>query len=570
MYLRSYVFLVLILSATHPARAQYVAHTFIGILGNDEFGSPTTMNRDAGVIRTFGTQGIGLSWDNAFGASFYLQKPQFFSEKFGLSLLGGYSSSSGEFKSNYIQAPTAVKDFRVISKTKKIGIETFATFSFSPKFFIGGGVWGNYRLKNDITQHLEGIDPPRGDTIIASGEAISTSKFHYGIPLILGGRFPASDLISFNIETYGKIDLGEIFRGYAKQALSSGIRLGVSFSIDTISVPAPPLPIPETAVLLTSVHFTTNGKSIKTIIAHPMDTISTFYHMLPSRIYFETGRDLLRSSSFLDIIGKRMHDMSESELQISSSSLNAESDERAIKRALHIEEYLDSAWEIPRSRIRISTIHTQERSYCELSDNSKILSPVTDEITQRSLAVSSISLSRFISSQAGIRLWRASIRDDNKVIARFSSEDSLSADDPVLTLPDNDKVLFAELHVTDNLGQTHEAFDTLEIRLANDETPLYLRKDVFLLLPDSSENSKKWIVPLQEKISQIISEKSIVCFQPLRQEDAQFIQSIAGKFLSELKLNPVAKVEIITVPYKVGTSDLWKNVENAFVVTIIN
>jgi hypothetical protein len=546
--------------------------TYFGILGNYEFGSPTTMNRDAGVIQTFGTQGTGTSWDNTFGASVFLQKTQFFSEKIGLSLLAGYSSSSGEFHSDYFQDLGAIKDFRVISKTGKFGLEGFISYALSSNFFAGVGLWGNYRMKNDITQQLEVISPLTHDTIIATGSSISTSKFHYGIPVILGGRFPLTNVSSINAEVYGRVDLTEALRGHAGEALSIGIRLGVSFSIDPAALAAPPSTfVSENASLFASIHFTTNGKSIKSITARIVDTTSTSYQMLPSKVIFEPGSNLLRSQVLLDIIGKRMQDMPESELHISSAYSVYETDELALNRTERIEAYLDTAWKISRTRIKKSVVHSQKLSYCELSDNSKILSPIVNEVTEQSFSVSPISLSRFISSQAGVRSWQGTIRDENNIIAQFSSEDSVSGDNPVQTLPVKDKILYTKLHVTDNYGQIREASDTLIIKVANVEAHPITFRYIFLLLPDSSENSIKWMVPLEEKISQLVSEKSVVRFQPLFPEGSKSIQLIAGRLLSALQLNPAAKIEIITAVQETWKNyPLWKDEKEAFIITISN
>ncbi|MDP4220520.1 MAG: hypothetical protein Q8916_14280 [Bacteroidota bacterium] len=573
-----------------PLRAQDRPHTYLGILGSYQYGSPTALNRDLGVIQTFGANGAGLSWDNAFSAGIYLQMPRLFSSQFGLSIRAGYLTSSGVFKSNYFETIGAVKDFRIISNTEKIECEVTASYALSSKFFVATGLWGNYRIKNDISQHLESIDPPGKDTIISSGDAISTSAFHYGIPLIIGGRFPLSNLFSVNTEAFASVDLGELARGFAKQSLSAGIRIGFSIATDAPQPAQAPHDLGVPA-LTTSVHFTTNGRSIRSVIAHSVDTITTSYEMLPAVITLQSGSADLPSGlhavshpfqfdltsveagsaryELLNIIGKRMQEMPESSLTIIA--------EPAERLAGAIEQYLRNTWQIQGARIK----HSSERGSsgsCILSDNGKLLSPVVREVSERTLSIPPIGLSRFISSEAGVRSWNATIRDGEKVIVHFSGEDSSAEDEMVRTLQlgSNDagkKLLIADLHVTDVHGSVKQAFDTLEVRLPLlTENPIIVRKDIFVLLADSTANSLAWITPLKEKITRIICRRSIIRIQPFSASALGSIRQLAGKFLSELKLaeEPESKIEIISTPFLNSKQDTTSSsFESAFVVTIV-
>jgi len=593
-----WAFTVLCFFVSLSAKAQDSAHTHFGIFGSYQYGSPVAMNRDAGVINVFDTRGIGISWDNRFGVGAELQTPQLFSPALGLSIHAQYIEGTGEFKSS-----SGTTNFQIFSKHSEIALEPSLTYIITSKLFLGLGFGVNYRVNNDITQHIQ--TSVGQDTIIASGESISTSKFHYDIPAFIGARFPLSDLFSLNTEAIARIDIGEMLRGYAKQALSIELRFGISITTDpphNNRVPEPqnimPAPSPQ-AQLSASVHFTTNEKSIRQITAQNIDTTFRQYLMLPSVLYYannEKGLPLAgdmhtlsleeigkRSANetyknILPIIGSRMNDFPESKLTLSSAPLPQESEDITDQRIQQITSYLKNTWKIPETRIKIKYLRSNTSlPFIEFTDDSKILSPLITEHKERGLAVAPLGLSRFISSEAGVRSWFVKVTDGSHTVAEFSSEDSLAGRSPITTLSSDEhglsKRIIATFHVTDNNGQSRDAFDTLLVILGSATNAENVTKEVFVLLQDSSQNSLAWINPLREKISQSITPASRILFQPLFSSGKQSIHTTAGQFLSNqtlsIKFSP--HIEITGIPFlnSVEVQSLGQ-LQNAFVITIIN
>jgi hypothetical protein len=615
-------FLILCLFICLPyCWAQDSAPNSIGLTGNYQFGAPTSINRSLGALETFGSDGKGISWDNGFGLGLYLHMPEVFSSRLGYSARAVFISGSGQFTSNNFTVTNAatsqlqVEDFKVFTKYNSVEGEFLTTYSLSSLFYTGLGIFGNFRIKTATLEQNEIISPASAlfanqqkiDTI-PPGSNITTAKFHFGIPLLIGASFRLSRLIQMNIESFAQIDLQEIISGFPKQSANLGLRLSIGFNTRPMQEQQPPPDISPTVLhppLMASIHFTTNDPVVRQVRGQAEDTIFRRYLALPSIMYFDEdsigfpayqhqsdGRDKFDIAALdsispvecynhlLDIIGKRMQGLPNSEMTITSYSIVNEPIELPKARTINIKDYLRKLYGIQDDRFLVRVERTAHpKPYIEFSDNSKLLSPLISEREERSLLIPPIGLPHFISSEAGIKFWSINVMDGSRSVAYFSSEDSLAASQPlsILTLPaanNAETKLIAQLHVLDNTGQSKDVYDSISIIesfLKSTSSPVTQEK--FILFSDSSKNSTVWNNVLVEKISSIIGSASTVQLQPLYGSGSATIHTSAGNFLRSLKLGNQSahQIEIIPLPLLSSTPDRnWKMLDNAVVVTITN
>ena len=403
-----------------------------------------------------------------------------------------------------------------------------------------------------------------------------------------------------NAEAFGRIDLEEVFRGYPKQALSAGIRFGISIMTDPVPDTSS---VQETTGLFTSVHLTTNGKSIKTINAHAADSIKRIYLMLPSTIHFKESNSALSSSlhlltdsrlfsldsldlthpdscysELLNIIGSRMQDFPKSMITITSAYVSSESEGIAQSRIDLVINYLENTWHIASIRIKVKLRLTAGiYPYINFTDVSKILSPLIAEYREHGFEVSSINVSRFISSQAGVKTWSVLVINAGNVLAHYSSDDSSAENQPITMLSANRnegqfKKIITQLHVIDNRGQSKDAFDTLTVTIPSSNTGIDSTvEEIFVILSDSSQNTNQWSTPVREEIMRVIDSKSIVRLQPLTRNNSESIQTIGAHFLSSIaQIKETAKqFEIVNMPYfSTVLNNDWKMLDNAFILFV--
>ncbi|MEP7235709.1 MAG: hypothetical protein ABI778_10475, partial [Ignavibacteriota bacterium] len=550
-----------------PARAQDSAHTYLGIGGSYEYGSPTVMNRGLGGVKTFESDGTGVSWDNSFSGHIVLQMPQLFSEKFGFSFSAGFTKGSGEFKSNYYKPDLladTVMSFRVFTSDVKIDIEPVITLSLSSKFYVSSGLWANYRISEDITEQRFVIEPANAvlenklshDTA-AFGSALSTSKFHYGIPLKFGGRFPISDAISINPEIYSRIDLGETLRGFAASAISAGLSVGVVYDFNhpiarEIEAPKPP-PVP--VIFHASVGFHVNGISVHETSPRAVDTlirrflalplafhiteensISATFHLLSkneAEIFDYTSLDRISPqkcfSELLNVIGKRMREYPPEKILITGTG-----------QSFKVQEYLHEVWGIAKERVAVTVIKSDT---LRIGGSKKICSPLINEWTEERYLLPEVTIDKLISSNNGVRSWDLSLTEGKKILAHYTNADSQPTEEAALADPNidnSDHTLVLKLIASDSLGNVREATDTLHvIPLSELKAHSHIQMENYSILSDSLNDPASWSSLLLERAAKTVTAENIISIRGNKKNAAQ----ITGTKLLELlgKNNTAAK-----------------------------
>jgi outer membrane protein OmpA-like peptidoglycan-associated protein len=140
----------------------------------------------------------------------------------------------------------------------------------------------------------------------------------------------------------------------------------------------------------------------------------------------------------LNILGSRLRANSSAHLSLYGSTSTQESPALVRQRAVAVRSYLQEVWHIDSSRLTIvDGIGPMERSNevtedgradnrrVELaSDMPRILAPVVTEEIERSFNPPILQLHPHIEAEAGVKEWMVAVRQGQKEIGRFSSDQS--------------------------------------------------------------------------------------------------------------------------------------------------
>jgi len=572
------------------ALAQDLSNGRTGIITSYQYSLPTVMNRDPGVIPGFTSAGTGVSSQNTFGIGIQLQLPHFFSTGIGLSSSLLFCAGSGDFNSDIFidssePARTQTEAFHIISHFQYVRFESALSFRLNSTLYCGSGFWAGYRIFNNILEQRTIIGPSNGtfgngqntDTV-TSGEGISTSKFHYGIPLIFGAEFPFSDFI-LTTELFGQTDFEELFRGYLKESLSVGLRIALNLKPGSGLVPTSP---PRVASLQPQVYFTVNEKKTKKIGISSIDTLIRRYTMLLPDIYYEQNQVEIPSAymiltdsseeekftevknpdslycNLLNIIGQRMKQFPAAIITMTSYRLPDESPETGVMRADYLRSYLNRIWSIPKDRLHILVKLTMgNRPFVFLSDNASILSPVTDEWTEHTMAAPPIGVSHFCQSEAGIASWQVTIYSDTTVVSSFSSADSAKGNGSYYEFylkvsGASPAFLVADYTVADRSGQIKTNTDTVWIYQQEKSVKAVSgEKDLYIVpIDDITADSNEWLDILMRNAKSSIMQSSVVRIQPLREKTGEAFINDASELFRRLHISEhgIPKAELIPLP----------------------
>ncbi|MDP4241221.1 MAG: hypothetical protein Q8921_00605 [Bacteroidota bacterium] len=398
------------------------------------FGSPLNVHR--AIINRFGSSGLGTSYAHTFGAGAELDFASLFSHYIGLSLLGQYESSVGEFTSdgytssdNSLSTP-GTQQFHLSSRYGTASLTGLAAYHLSPSVDVGLGSQMGLRVQNALTDWRE-ILTPSGATFtngstrdtVATGSAISSGAFRVAIPAFVGYSVSLGGGIALKTRLFGLADITEILAGYAGESFSAGISVsllfGTSSSNASRNAAIAPKPIQRSVIV----------SSKDSIVAKPVSA------------------DHIHASIHLEINGVTARSATVREVDTL------------------IEEYTvtPGKMHIPKAESRLI----------------------------RSYIVPDLSASRFVESEAGIRGWSVRMTQAGRMLAEYSNLDSTqsNARSAAIELRSSDgkesahpAPIVAELTVTDAHGAVRSVSDSLELVTNVDRVASRIHKQEYLFL----------------------------------------------------------------------------------------
>src|SRR5581483_5172001 len=270
------------------------------------FGAPQDIERSA--VSTLGSNGMGTSYAQTIRAGLEVSIPKIFFRDIGLSLIGTYSWSTGEFtsraypSSDNASAAQSTQEFHLSSRYATASLTALLAYHLSDAWDVGVGAELGYRAQDSLTDWREILSPAgvrfaNGSTrdTVATGTSISSSPLGVTVPVFLGYRIPLGRGISLAGRFFGTADLNEIVAGYAAQSLSAGISFSLLFAKNAAAPtdipivhapPSQPKPSPSqqpatqrpaSAHILAAVHLEINSVAAKTATVREVDTlIETF------------------------------------------------------------------------------------------------------------------------------------------------------------------------------------------------------------------------------------------------------------------------------------------------------
>jgi hypothetical protein len=533
---------------------------FLGPLATYTFGSPVSINRQAGHSELFSTGGKGVSWDNAVSLGARIMLPSLFARGLGFSATANYTVGSGTFKSNEFSLQGYPADFRIVSNYQTAGLQGLATFSLGEKWYVGSGLYMTARTKSDLSQHLELLssDPSvhfangSKDSTIASGEQLGTSRFHYGIPLAIGGRFPLSRTMYLTTEIFSQVDLGEVVRGYAGNAFSAGLSLGLLFDLE----PPPVLAASEAKNgISASVFFIVNGVSARTTASHRIDSPRRRYVVLPAVVGFSgdipaerfrmLGREEVSGfdpssldretvdkcyGELLNIIGKRLRDHPEEQILLASAKP---------ARAEILRQYFLSVWDVAALRVRTVLSATEDVT---ITGSMKILSPLINEWHDEYRETPEITVQKIITSPSGVKEWSLTIADGEKIIAEYSSGTREQAGSNATigerSIDTAEHIFRAHLIATDSLGNKGEASDSIRIVPSySSDAATSMLSETYVLLADSLLSTSSWSSLLLDRLASNATPSQTISIRALDSSGRNGAAEVSKRLLASLQKN---------------------------------
>lgn len=476
------------------------------------FADATAADRGIGVVGTFRLSG-GLIDDIALGIGYrnisatYVETP------------GGAQRLFDPGTAEVIELD---REFRFDAITHYLDIQLQPQFAPFEGLRIGAGIAASLALGGSFMQ-TDVIMGPK-DRSFSDGERVHAMDFGISVsrsPVVLG----LSGSAGYDVPIGGALitpvvqaraNLTSTVREASWQAWSAGV--GVSLRIfhrDTAAPPPPPpppLPDPPVAAIVAegidddgraAAQATISVREVLLIRSTPLVT-SVFFDSavgtLPV-VYSSLNRiqadrfglldvaeldPVLLSYRVLDVVAFRMRNDTAARLHLYGMTSVDEPAELAGTRSRAVKEYLASTWAIDQRRIEIrtgapplatpsqaSSDGRQENRCVSFGSNSPYL--LGSMVTQRLIREFTPPKLRIIpafTAPAGARMWNVSVTKEGTVLSSFNGAGELKpGDDSLLWRLDEHRIdsslgmLVATLLVTDSLGRSARAQDSVELRL---------------------------------------------------------------------------------------------------------
>jgi outer membrane protein OmpA-like peptidoglycan-associated protein len=408
-----------------------------------------------------------------------------------------------------------------------IGIEPMIGYRLGERFSLMGGFRAAFNMTKEYQQQEKiGDDTPRGTfengrriRHESSGEIPGASSMQaalllggsYELPLNASGTMLAAPEILFS---YGLTPVADGL-SWNTHAVRAGIALKYS-PLPTVEpppapvvVPPPPPPPPEKPVLaatIDAVGVSADGTEEKSAKLRVEEFVSTEVRPLLNYIFFGENSDALPQryaridpsatkdftimslygkgtlpvySQLLNIIGQRMAASPNARLRLVGTNSGSEDGglDLSRRRAESVRNYLRDVWGISENRFRIETRNQPEKpsnpAYAEgveenrrveiYADAPEVLATVKTSDTLRQATPPTIRFRTTVESEAGVRSWRITARQDDRLLKEVAAEGppppsldwNLSRDQS--SVPSAPGVISYSLTLHDAAGQTFES-----------------------------------------------------------------------------------------------------------------
>lgn len=401
------------------------------------FGTPLDIERTA--VNTLGSNGLGTSYAHTFGAGVELHFPAIITRSIGLSLIGGYAWSIGEFTSNVfassinsLSAP-GTQQFHLSSRYGTASLTALLAYHLSPKWDAGFGAQMGLRVQDALMEWREVLSPAgagfsNSSTIdtVPTSSSISSNPFRVAVPVFLGYSMPVGNGITLASRLFASADLNEMFAGYAAESFSAGIYFSLLFGHGT----APPRrDVPRTSPSPPHSQHSGEGRAQHVPTILPPNTIPPPAHILAA-VHLEINGVAAKTAS-------------------------------------------------------VREVDTLIETFTALPENIRV--PKAESRLVRSYIVPDLSVSRFVESEEGVRGWKVRISQAGRILSEYSSADSVEQSamsaSVELSGPNGPAPILAEMTVTNVQGTIRSVWDTLS--LLADTTPVASRiqRQSYLFLP---------------------------------------------------------------------------------------
>lgn len=473
-----------------------------------EFGVPLDISRDSGQVNPLDLERTGKSQSHTAWLGGLYRIPHVAE---GLHFKAGvqYGLALGFFNSDvYLDTVDVVRGFgipEIARADKSMQIRSTAHllagsvgFDWQPgdNWQLGFGVWANTLIGRSATRKEILVDSAVnngfffGSTGNRERDLLPQSEvqfdfFRFGPTISSSWRISAGKNLEFRPEVFGKLDVTQA-DALGLRAFSGGIRF--NFILDP-EVPRSNREIvdgnredretPELPKFSADVRITSNGINLDdAITAEPRSVLHRRFETLLPFIEIPAVTDRQRVERLIDILGKRLNE-APATLSLAPTAADPTLPEAAKELAGNITLAAEKARaeQGPQHAAPISIAVQQPVKIRNItssglsitSDQPATLRPFADQWIDSRYQLPPITIERFTDSRAGLRSWNVTVRQGQRMLARYSNLEGstselesglfLSSDRSTTILP-----LFAEMTATDLAGQVITVYDTLEIR----------------------------------------------------------------------------------------------------------
>lgn len=553
VFSRVIAFLLLLFVFPLALAAQFVERSAsLGPTVSYLFSAPTTFDRKEGKINTFGTDGTGNSSDHAISLGLLWNSPAL-DNSLALSLLGEFAVGTNTFTSVAFSSNDTVyvnnqpvlgsnQQFLLNGTYSLVKGSATIDFPLSNNLTIGSGFWVSYRLTNALLQTREILSPTaalfKGDRridTVTQGDAIATSKLHFGIPVSIAKKISIAKHTDLQVELYGQMDLGEALRGFAGQSFGLGLRTALLFDlfskpllvpiIDTVSKVShaevkPELEFPPGLESQPELHFMVSGKEARSVEIQAIDTFRRRTVSLPLRICFEPNSSVLsqyqlgNTSDFtenvferksydeihkamLAVIGNRLSANPASKLVIKGYYANRNTTALIKEQQTSLEKYFVTTWSIASTRIEKKLLHSDSINEVWLESNdAAVIAPLVNSWVDRTYSLPEISIKQNVKADTAIQRWEIVVSQGKQLLGSFSSDqyqrevkDIFTQTIPIAPQVSAFDPLTATLTIHYRTGSSTLLHDTLSLKQLTEDNHRTITEESVILPNQSAEST---------------------------------------------------------------------------------
>ncbi len=475
----------MLLAAVRPLSAQQ--RMLIGPTAEVEYGVPLTVDREPGLVNSFGVSGLGRSYNLTGAAGIRLDATGFLGGSIRSSAALTLALSTGSFTSNPYTVSEAIDTSAVLRETEReFGVYTTLSmlrldlmpmaFEVGGLFDIGVGAWGSYRLNSGFieTERLRGpagIAFPDGTTsrTVLAGEELGAARFRWGVTAAIDRRITSTPSAFITPFATIRLDVQALIEGTGLRRATSG---GIGLALLLDPSPEVPAPIPAAELDTSRQDLPSERLSIR---LHALDSAGGRLPALHIRsagyrhrvqapvaefIGFDQGSATLPSyvemieagetAGFsmislarlepteirrhsLNIIASRLRDEPKGKLTVTGTAGWSEGDGETVtrRRAEAVRGYLTDVWGIQPARVEvvIEAAGKRRAGVGLRSSSPGLLRPAVVEWIVNRLETSPISLVKSVDASDD-RPWTVTFLQNGETVGSFSREDEKSGSRP--------------------------------------------------------------------------------------------------------------------------------------------